>query len=184
MGDPKRLNRKYDVPRKQWNKEKIISDRKIMTEYGLRTKKELWKAESLVRGLRKRARALLAGIVDDYDKRKKELLDRLIRLGVFNKDNKIEDVLRLQATDFLERRLQTIVFRTGLSLTAKQARQLVVHNHIAVNGKVRTAPGSLITINESVSYSNTNIKNIIDKEIETKGKEVVKDTTEINKKEE
>jgi len=175
MGDPKRLNRLYDVPRMKWNKQRILADRKIMDEYGLRTKKELWKAETEVRELRKRARLLLAGRSDNFDVRKNELLGKLVTLGIFTKDHKIEDVLKLTLTDFLDRRLQTIVLRRGLALTPLQARQLIVHGHIAVNGRKRNIPGSLVRADEVISYTKTNIKNVIDKSIEMKGKPISKD---------
>lgn len=180
MGDPKRLNRQYDVPRMKWNKQKIKSDKQLMETYGLRRKKEIWKAETEVRKFRKRARLLLAGRVDDYSTRKNELLGKLIKLGIFTKDYKIEDVLKLNATDILDRRLQTLVFKEGLALTPKQARQLITHKHIAVNGKTRTIPGSLIHANETISYTSTKMKNIIEKAAEDKGKSKV-NTKEVPK---
>ncbi|MDD3178002.1 MAG: 30S ribosomal protein S4 [Candidatus ainarchaeum sp.] len=173
MGEPKRLNRLYDVPRMKWNKQKIKADNKIINDYGLKRKKEIWKAETMVRNYRKKARLLLAGRVDDYATRKDELLNRLIRLGIFTKDHKIEDVLKISANDVLDRRLQTLVFRKGLSLTPTQARQLITHGHILVNGKIRKTPSSLIYKDDSISYSNTKIKNEIEKSIETKGKSFV-----------
>lgn len=174
MGDPKRLSRLYDVPRMKWNKQRIKVDKHVLETYGLRRKKEIWKAETEVRKLRKRARLLLAGRVDDYSTRKDELLNKLINLGIFTKEHKIEDVLKLNLTDYLERRLQTLVFKKGLALTANQARQLITHGHIAVNGKVRNIPGSIIDAKSSISYSNSEIKEKIERMSESKGKEVVK----------
>jgi small subunit ribosomal protein S4 len=175
MGDPKRLDRKYDVPRMKWNKQKIKADKQIFEEYGLRRKKEIWKAETEVRNYRKRARLLLAGRVDDYSTRKDELLNKLIKMGIFTKEHKIEDVLKLNLTDILDRRLQTIVFKTGLAITPNQARQLITHGHIAINGKVRKVPGSIVYVNDSVSYNQVKIKNVIEKMSENKGKPVVKE---------
>jgi small subunit ribosomal protein S4 len=173
MGEPRRLNRQYSVPKKIWNKQRILSERKIIDEYGLKTKKEVWKAESLIRKFRKTARNLLAGMVDDYDKRHAELFNRLINLGILTKENVLEDILKLQTTDILERRLQTQVFRKGLALTPKQSRQLITHGHIAVNGVVRTAPSSFVYINDNISFSSSKIKAAVDKAIESKGKSVV-----------
>lgn len=175
MGDPKRLERKYDVPRMKWNKQRIKADSQITTEYGLRRKKEIWKAETEVRNLRKRARLLLAGRVDDYSTRKDELLNRLVSMGIFTKEHKIEDVLKLNLTDYLDRRLQTIVFKKGLATTPNQARQLITHGHIAINGKVRKVPGSIVYVNDSISYNGTVIKDMIEKMSENKGKTVVKE---------
>ena len=174
MGEPRRLNRQYDIPRKMWDKQKILSDQKLSKEFGLKTKKEIWKAETRVRNYRKLARTLLAGNVDNYQVRHDEILGKLINMGIFTKDHKLEDVLKLQSIDLLERRLQTQVLRKGLSLTADQARQLITHKHIAVNGKVRNAPSSIITINDTISYSNSKIKAVIERQSETKGKSTLK----------
>lgn len=184
MGEPRRLNRQYDVPKKIWNKQKILSDRKIMDEYGLKTKKEVWKAETLIRKFRKTARNLLAGAVDDYNKRHAELFNRLINLGILTKDNVLEDILKLQATDVLERRLQTQVFRKGLALTPKQSRQLITHGHVAVNGIVRSAPSSFVYINDNISYSSSKIKAAVDRAIESKGKSAVKEEKKEEEKKE
>jgi small subunit ribosomal protein S4 len=40
----------------------------------------------------------------------------------------------------LERRLDNVVYRMGFALTRPQARQIVVHGHILVNGKVTDVP--------------------------------------------
>lgn len=176
MGEPKKLSRKYEVPRKIHDKQKMILDNKLKEEYGLKTKKEIWKAETIVRNYRKIARGLLAGNVDNYEKRQAELLGKLEKIGIFTKDHSIEDVLKLQASDLLERRLQTQVFRKGLALTPNQARQLIVHGHIIVNGVKRTAPGSIVHANDSIAYKTTKIKAVIDKSLEQKGKPVLKDT--------
>jgi small subunit ribosomal protein S4 len=175
MGDPKRLNRKYDVPKMKWNKQKIKTEKDISEGYGLRRKKELWKAETEVRNFRKRARLLLAGRVDDYSTRKDELLNRLVKMGILTKEHKIEDVLKLNLTDYLDRRLQTLVFKKGLALTPNQARQIITHGHIAVNGSVRKIPGSIIEATDSISYSNTQIKDMLEKMSEKKGKPVSKE---------
>ena len=102
MGEPRRLNRQYDV-QESFDKQKMINDRKLEREYGLKTKREIWKAESIVRNYRKMARNLLAGNIDDYEKRTRELLGKLQRTGIFTKDHTIDDVLKLQASDLLER---------------------------------------------------------------------------------
>ncbi len=44
--------------------------------------------------------------------------------------------------EILEQRLDALVVRSGLARTTAQARQLVVHRHIMVDGKSSTAPPS------------------------------------------
>ncbi len=63
----------------------------------------------------------------------------------------------------LERRLDNAVFRTGFSTTRSQARQLVNHGHIEVNGKKVDIPsfqvkvGDIITVKDG-SRKNTHIE--------------------------
>jgi small subunit ribosomal protein S4 len=57
----------------------------------------------------------------------------------------LDDVLDLTIEDILERRLQTIVLRKGLAKTAQQARQLVTHGHITIEGQRVKIPGYLVT---------------------------------------
>jgi len=53
-------------------------------------------------------------------------------------------VLRLTVRDILERRLQTLVYRLGLAKTIYQARQLIVHRHIAIGDQIVNVPGYLV----------------------------------------
>ena len=52
---------------------------------------------------------------------------------------------------FLETRLDNIVFRSGLAPTIYAARQLVVHGHIRVNGAKIDKPAYVVTHNDIVS---------------------------------
>ncbi len=132
---------KYRKPKKRWDKARIEEEKKLMEEYGLRRKRELWRAQEILRKFRKRARDLLARA---DEKAKNELLTKLYRLGLVEKDATLEDVLKLTIRDILERRLQTIVYRKGLARTIKQARQFIVHGHIAVNGRRMPFPSALV----------------------------------------
>lgn len=79
-----------------------------MREYGLRRKREIWKAESILREYRRRARELAA----KKDKEgEKVLLEKLNRLGLLEKNAELDDVLSLSLEKILDRRLQTIVFK-------------------------------------------------------------------------
>ncbi|MEK7542206.1 MAG: 30S ribosomal protein S4 [Patescibacteria group bacterium] len=84
----------------------------------------------------------------------------------------IQDVLKKavkgnaeeQLLQQLERRLDNVVFRTGLAETRKQARQLISHGHIQVNGKkvrvasYRVKKGDKIRVRPN-SQENTFFKN-------------------------
>jgi small subunit ribosomal protein S4 len=78
----------------------------------------------------------------------KQLLDRLNRLGILPEESELDDVLDLRLEDILERRLQTLVFQRGLSQSIQQARQLIAHGHIAIEGRKVSAPSYLVLKDE------------------------------------
>ncbi len=155
MGDPKRLRKKYDTPSHPWQKDRIMEEKKIVKEYGLKNKREVWKAQTEIRKIRMRARHLLGYRGEDKEQRVKELLGRLYRLGLLDENATLDDVLSLTTKDWLERRLQTLVFKKGLARTIKQARQFIVHGLIAINGKRVTVPGYIVKRDEEdkIGYS-------------------------------
>ena len=57
----------------------------------------------------------------------------------------LEDILRMEPESVLDRRLQTQVYLQGLASTVKQARQLIIHGHISVDGAVNRVPGMIVT---------------------------------------
>ena len=65
------------------------------------------------------------------------LLRRLVRTGVLPDDKmKLDYVLGLKIEDFLERRLQTQVFKLGLAKSIHHARVLIRQRHIRVRKQV------------------------------------------------
>ena len=127
----RRSRKKYETPRRPWDKARIDEEKKLMRLYGLRRKREIWRAEAIVRKYRRIARALIA---KKDKKTERMLLDKLFKLGILEAQS-IDDVLGMTVENVLERRLQTVVWRRGLANTPKQARQLIVHGHITINGK-------------------------------------------------
>jgi small subunit ribosomal protein S4 len=63
--------------------------------------------------------------------------------------------------NILDRRLQTQVYLQGLASTAKQARQLIIHGHISVEGAVTRVPGMIVTKlqEKNITYSPTSALN-------------------------
>ncbi|MCK9631702.1 MAG: 30S ribosomal protein S4 [Methanoregula sp.] len=162
MGYPGKNHKSYQTPKRPWEKSRIESETRLVIEYGLRNKREVWKAQEHLRKYRKGARSLLshgAGAHDAalYDTKKAELITSLQRNGLLGPDADIEDVLALKIQTQLERRLQTIVYRKGLARSPKQARQMVTHGHIAIGNRRVTIPGySVNRIEESqISYYGT-----------------------------
>ncbi len=139
----KRQKRKFERPRKTWDKVRIDEERKLMQNFGLVRKKEVWRAESILRNYRSLARNLAAR----RDKEKEKiLLDKLFRMGLIGKEASLDDALALTIEKFLERRLQTLVFRKGLAKSPKQARQYIVHGHIAFEGRKMKWPSTLVNL--------------------------------------
>lgn len=140
MGDPKRQRKLWEAPYKRWDKARILEEAAIMRTYGLKNKRELWRAKAELRRIRTTARRLLAATGPEKEKRQKELLERLYRLGLLPENATLDDVLTLDVRDLLERRLETVVWRKGLARTIWQARQFIVHGHVYVNGRRVTVP--------------------------------------------
>lgn len=144
MGDPKRQRRKYSRPSQPWQKTRIEEERALLKEYGLKNKKEIWKAQSILRNFAKQAKRLIAEKTEQSKKEEIQLLNRLKALGILPQTAVLEDVLGLTVRDILKRRLQSIIFKKGLAKTIKQARQFITHQHIIVNDKKITTPGHLL----------------------------------------
>lgn len=148
MGDPKKRRKKYTKPRKRWDKKRIEDERKIIDFYGLRNKKELRRVEAILRKKRTTAKKLLAAEPEVKERGEKILLNSLRNLGVLKGEVHLDDVLGLGTQEFLERRLQTIVWRKDLSRTVKQARQFIVHGHIAIGDRKMNCPGYIVPAEE------------------------------------
>ena len=136
----KRFRKKYEKPFKRWDKARIEKEKELMKKYGLKRKKEIWRAESIARKYRRIARELIA---KKDEKMEKIILEKINKYGFIEAKN-IEDVLNLTAENILKRRLQTVVYELGLANTIKQARQLIAHGHIAINGRKVTWPSYLV----------------------------------------
>ena len=162
MGDPKFPSKHYDTPSHPWQKVRIEEESGLIHQYGLKNKREIWRANTKVREMRRQARKLTANSSDDQAQKEKNLLlAKLNRLGMLEQNSGLEDVLRMTPENVLDRRLQTQVYLQGLSSTVKQARQLIVHGHISIDGAVARVPGILVTKlqEKNISYSPTSALN-------------------------
>jgi small subunit ribosomal protein S4 len=161
MGDPKFLRRTYDTPKHPWEAARMEEERKILDKYGLKNKRELWKAQSILRGFRGQARDLQARLRTGEAQAQREtdqLLARLVRQGVLAVGTPtIDDVLALTTEDVLRRRFQTIVHARGLAPTPKGARKWIVQGHYTIGDHRVTRPGYLVRLDEEgqISYTAT-----------------------------
>jgi small subunit ribosomal protein S4 len=138
----RKIRKKTKRPRTPWDSTRIEEERKTLTDYGLRRKKEIRAAESVLRGYRRRARELIA-VKNPAEE--KILLDKLRTLGIITKESAtVDDVLELKVANVLDRRLQTLVFRKGMARSVKAARQMIVHGHVAVSERRMRFPSYLV----------------------------------------
>lgn len=148
MGDPRKTRKHFKRPLKIWDRENIEREKALKQTYGLKNKREIWRMETVLRKKRNSGRSLLALPLEERLRREKELLQSLARLGILDQKAGLDDVLTLTVESFLERRLQTLVWRKGLANTTRQARQFITHGHIAIAGKKVSAPNYLVTAEE------------------------------------
>jgi small subunit ribosomal protein S4 len=153
MGYPGKNHKQYETPNRPFEKTRIEEESRLVIAYGLRNKRELWKAQSTLRRYRRGAREMLALASARADpllleRKRGELIGHLQRMGLMGPNGDIEAVLALKVEQELERRLQTIVYRRGLARSPKQARQLITHGHVAIAGQKVTIPGYRVTRDE------------------------------------
>jgi small subunit ribosomal protein S4 len=148
MGDPKKLRKKYQTPAHPWVKGDIDLEKELKRDYSLKNKKELWIMSSVLKKYKNLAKKLIAVKTKQGEKEKAQMLDKLNRLGLIQKDAELDEVLGLDVKDVLERRLQSLVFRKGLARTMNQARQFITHRHVMVGDKKITSPSYIVSQEE------------------------------------
>ena len=155
MGDPKKQRKKFDTPRFRWRKDILQEELKLLGQFGLRNKHELWRHKTMLSNTRGIARSLIGKTPEERGKMENELLTRLKKHGVLEETAVLDNVLDLSIEDLLERRLQTIVFRKGLTRTIFQSRQLITHGHVTIGNRRVTVPSYIVSKEEepTVMYS-------------------------------
>ena len=158
MGYPGKNTKQYSSPKHRFEKLRIESERILAITYGLRNKREIWRATDVLRKHRGGAREVLAMIsaVGETAKtvaRRDELINTLQRYGMIGANAAMDDILSLKVEDILERRLQTIVYRKGLARSPKQARQLITHGHIAIKGQRVSVPSYMVSVAEEAGIA-------------------------------
>jgi len=194
MGDPKKIRKKFDRPKKPWDKARLETEKGIMKTYGLKNKKELWRFETFLRGKRQNARKLLTLHLEERHGKEAELIKSFINLGLLTENAALDDAFSLSVEALLERRLQTMVFRKDLANNLKQARQFIVHGHIAVNGRKVSLPNYVVRAGEEEKLGyfgkpmllekalEKPVKAIAEKEIEKKAETVEVKAVALEKK--
>lgn len=151
--------KQYSRPKRPFDKERLEEEAVIKKDFGLKNKKEIWKADAKIKSIREKAKKLIQG----SDEEKKALFGRLKKIGL--EVNSIADVLGLDKRDYLGRRLQTVLFKKGLAKTPKDARQLITHKKVLVDGRVINIPSYVVSVELEGKIS---VKQKVPKKVEPK----------------
>ena len=136
----KRKHKQYSRPKRPFDKARIDEEGIIKKKYGLKNKREIWKADAKVRIMRQKAKKLIKATPEEQ----KALFARLQKIGL--NVSSISDVLGLDKTNYLDGRLQTIVVKKKIATTAKTSRQMIAHRRILVNGAVVDSPSYIVPV--------------------------------------
>ena len=151
MGDPKTPRRIWKKPKRPLNYDLLMDELKTIGTFGLKTKRELWKARTELSRVRHQARSLLALGQDMREREEPILMNSLSKIGLVDKNSTLDNVLNLQVSDLLSRRLQTFVRKILYFKTPYQARQAVVHGHVMIGDRVVTIPSYKVKVEEESS---------------------------------
>ncbi|MFH1607519.1 MAG: 30S ribosomal protein S4 [archaeon] len=177
----KRKHKTYSRPKRPFDKVRIDKEAEIKKEFGLKNKKEIWKAEAEIKSIREKAKRLISSNPEEQ----KALFERLKKIGL--EVSSISDVLSLDKEDYLKRRLQTVIVNQKLAKTPKDARQKIVHKKVFVGKNVVNAPSYIVPIEleDKISLKKENKVNKKGIIVENIGEDVVqKVENEIKTKEE
>ena len=148
MGDPKKARKQFSRPRSPWRADQLAQELYTLGIFGLRNKRELWKAQTNLSSIRKQARTLLAATETVRLREEEKLLASLRRKGLVKEGAILDDILSLTVEDVLARRLQSMVFKKGLALSPLHARQLITHGHVTIGPRRVTIPGYMVGSDE------------------------------------
>jgi small subunit ribosomal protein S9e len=146
---PRNCSKTYKVPRRPYIAERLDQELKLAGQYGLKSKREIYRIGYALSNIRRAARDLLT--LDEKDPRRlfegNALIRRLIRIGVLDEAKaKLDYVLGLKIEDFMERRLQTQVFKLGLAKSIHHARVLIRQRHIRVGKQIVDIPSFIVRL--------------------------------------
>lgn len=149
IGAPRTYSKTYTVPRQAYDLSRLDAELKLAGEYGLRNKREIYRIGLQLSKIRRAARDLLTR--DEKDPKRlfegNALIRRLVRIGVLSEDKmKLDYVLALRVEDFLERRLQTQVFKLGLAKSVHHSRVLIKQRHIRVGKQIVNVPSFTVRL--------------------------------------
>jgi small subunit ribosomal protein S4 len=148
MGDTKNFRKDWKKPKRPFNFDLKMEELKILGTFGLKTKRELWKARTELSRVRNQARSLLALRQEVREKEEPILMNSLSRIGLVEQNATLDDVLNLEINDLLSRRLQTVIMKKFYFKTPYQARQAISHGHIMIGDRIVNIPSYVVKVDE------------------------------------
>ena len=115
----RKQHKKYTSPRKLFDKPRIDEENALLKKYGLKNKREVWKADYQINKIRNQAKELITA----SSAKQREFIDRLASKGLVKPTAQIDDVLALTKEAMLERRLQTVVFQRKIEIPEDYMRR-------------------------------------------------------------
>lgn len=102
--------------------------------------------------------------------------------GVYEKALRRRGVTGEQMLQILETRLDNVVFHIGFGNTRAQARQMVCHGHVKVNGRKVNIPSYALKVNDVIEMKDTNAsKQMATRSMESSTSRVVPDWLSLDK---
>merc|ERR1711982_289608 len=143
------IGKTFRKPKRPFEKERLDAEMKIIGEYGLKNKREVWRVQYALARIRTASRSLLT--LDEKSENRifqgEALLRRMVRLGLLlENERKLDYVLGLTTAKIMERRLQTKVFKLGLAKSIHHARTLIRQRHIRVGKQICDIPSFLVRV--------------------------------------
>src|SRR5215213_366336 len=109
------------------------------------------------------------------------LLERQFR-GVYEKALRRRGVTGEQMLQILETRLDNVVFHLGFGNTRAQARQMVAHGYVKVNGRKVNIPSYALKVNDVIEVKDTNAaRQLVAKNLEISTSRAVPDWLSLSK---
>ena len=143
----KRKHKSYSKPKRPFDSKRFEEEAELKKEFGLKNKREIWKAKEKISVIRKKAKK----IISEGGEKQENLFKQLNSLGF--EVNSIADVLGMEVKDYLKRRLQSFVLQMNIAKTPREARQLISHRKILVGGSVVDKPSYLVKVSQEKNIS-------------------------------
>lgn len=149
MGLPIKHRKKFISHKKRWDKQTIVDEAVLVSDYALKNKKEIRKVEAQLSRYKGIAKSLNRTTETKESSEAKNFIEKLKSKGFLDLNAQtLDEVLDINIRDLLERRLSNLLYKNKFARTPSQARQFVVHGHVLVGDKCINSPSYLVSLAE------------------------------------